>query len=181
MTYQNNGIWEYTLDITILNYNDRISFSFFTHDSVGYVDINNNFTNLYTIKIHDFQKPSSTILFTPHMGLDIVNKTTLFSFTSDDYGGSGILEIQFRINNSNWQVYTSPFSLSSLEYGYYSISFYVVDIAGNVEEINTILVNFINTEFTAESSQAIPGYYFIFQAFILSIVVFALIKKKQLR
>lgn len=60
--------------------------------------------------------------------------------------GSGVSVIRYRINDSDWIDYIGAFTLSSYNVGYYNISYQAIDAAGNVEEINTILVKLVEID-----------------------------------
>ncbi|TKJ24167.1 MAG: hypothetical protein CEE43_00355 [Promethearchaeota archaeon Loki_b32] len=165
MSSLGNSNWTFTIDISGLNWNDAISVSFFARDTWGNIGLNNNFTKLYTIRIHDFQKPVTTLSFIPHEGTNIVNKSTKFSLTGDDGLGSGIEIIRYKINGSGWSDYSASFNLTNYSEGFYNISYYSIDHAGNVEEINSIIIELIEVpQETPKSSSAIPGFdiFFIF-------------------
>jgi hypothetical protein len=135
-----NGNWTLSIDISGLNWNDLITFSFFANDTWGNIGLNDNLTALYSLKIHDFQEPSSVLFFIPHDKLLEVNKTTQFTLLADDIYGSGITIIRYKINDSIWFDYEVSFSLNNLNFGYHNISYYSIDAAGNIEEINSIIV-----------------------------------------
>jgi len=160
MSDSRNGNWTYIIDISSLEWSNKFSISFFANSSVGNIEINDNSTMLFTIEIFDFQKPSTTISFIPHSGTNNVNKSTLFTLTSDDRFGSGISMIKYKINDYNWINYDKPFDLSGYASGDYLISYYATDAAGNVEEIKTILVKLVKIS-EEPSRPIIPRYNLI--------------------
>jgi len=173
-----NGNWSYVIDISGLGWSNKFSISFFANDSVGNIGINDNSTILYTIKIFDFQKPSTTISFEPYSGINNVNESTLFNLAADDGLGSGISVIRYKINDSNWIDYDGVFDLSGYTFGDYIISYYTTDIAGNVEEIKTLLVILVDvSELTP--SPIIPGYDLILLISLICVVSIILIKKRH--
>jgi len=72
-----------------------------------------------------------------------VTKDTQFTLKPYDEG-SGVFSTAYRIFNetydTGWIIYVSPFTLSSLSDGAYTITFNSTDNAGNVESTNTIQV-----------------------------------------
>lgn len=180
MTNLGNGNWTYILDISNLSWNDVILFSFYANDTRGNIGINDNSTELYKIKIFDYQKPVTTFTFIPYEGINVIEKSTLLSFISDDNLGSGISIIRYKINNSDWYDYNTPFNLSTYEEGFYNISYHAVDIAGNVEDTKFFILQLVViSQAPPPPDQAIPG----FNVFImLSIIGFGLIylAKKRL-
>jgi len=129
----------------------------------------------------DTTAPISSIDFDPHSGTDMVNISTTFTITADDGIGSGISVIRYKINDSDWNDYSTPFDLSTYDYGYYLISFYAIDLAGHIEEENTRLVNLI--EIPPEPSKpsgapAIPGYNLVVLIGIISVISIITIKSR---
>lgn len=55
-----------------------------------------------------------------------------------DSGGSGISSTSYRINGGPWQTYSSAFSVSND--GHNLVQYYSVDIAGNIENTNSIMI-----------------------------------------
>ncbi|MFX1377275.1 MAG: OmpL47-type beta-barrel domain-containing protein [Promethearchaeota archaeon] len=123
----------------------------------------------------DTTAPISSISFYPHSGTNIVNKSTTFTITADDGIGSGISIIRYKINNSDWIDYDARFNLSGYDYGYYLISFYAIDLAGHIEEENTLLVNLIEKP---PGQPAISGYTFFFPFFIISVISLIISKSR---
>jgi hypothetical protein len=83
--------------------------------------------------------PKYTNVFTTY-----VTRETLFTLESDDGEGSGVSSTTYRIFNNTydtgWILYSSPFYLTLLGDGTYTIAFNSTDNAGNVEPANTIQV-----------------------------------------
>jgi len=120
--------------------------------------------------------PTSSIFFTPHSGTNIVNKSTLFTLTADDGLGSGISQIRFKINDSESNVYYDPFTLYGFEFGYYFISYYAIDMAGNEEEIKKVLVKYVDVENGGNLEVNIPGYDLFFFLSLICLVSVILVK-----
>lgn len=132
MTDLGNGRWTYTIDITALEWEDQISFHFLTKDLSGYTSINNNFSNMYIIKIYDFQAPIITInspftnqlygVQAPTFKIDI-NELYIQEKWYSFNGGDNITfttEIQF--DQTEW---------ANIGNGTVLIRFFVNDLAGN--------------------------------------------------
>ncbi|MFX1477535.1 MAG: OmpL47-type beta-barrel domain-containing protein [Promethearchaeota archaeon] len=170
--------WTTTLDISHLSWNDIITFYFYANDTWGNVGIKNNFTLLYSIRIFDFQAPSSKIEFIPHSGTNVVNKSTVFSIISNDNNGSGISTTFYRINNSNWIIYINPFNLSDFDSGTYVISFYSIDYADNIEETHSLIIFLIEPR-PDQKTTTIQGYNMVIILIIISLVIILSIFKKK--
>jgi len=119
----------------------------------------------------DTTAPISSILFVPHSGTNIVNISTLFTLTSDDGIGSGVSNINYKINNSDFIEYNEPFNLSGYEFGDYNISYNAIDTLGNIEEINTLLVKIVDIGI-------IPGYDLVVLFSIIGLISVILIKNR---
>jgi len=117
----------------------------------------------------DTTAPISSISFVPHSGTNIVNISTLFTLTSDDGIGSGVSNINYKINNSDFIEYNEPFNLSGYEFGDYNISYSAIDTVGNIEEINTLLVKIVDIGI-------IPGYDLVVLFSIIGLISVILIK-----
>ncbi|MFX1344643.1 MAG: right-handed parallel beta-helix repeat-containing protein [Promethearchaeota archaeon] len=179
MIYMEADDWVYNLDISTMNYGDSFSIMFIANDTVGNIGINDNMGSLFTIEIFDLQKPSTTISFDPHSDLFNVNKSTLFSLIADDNSGSGISIIMYQINDSEWFTFSQPFNLTDYNFGEWKISFYSIDNAGNVEDVNIITVNLIDTT-PPDSPQNIPGYTPIIILGVLLMLISILTKKSKI-
>ncbi len=171
--------WAYNLDISGLNWGDRFSIMFIANDTAGNIGINDNLTSLFTIRIFDLQKPLTTISFIPHNVLYNVNRTTSFSLIANDNGGSGISFSLYQINNSDWVIFNGSFNLSDNSFGKWQISFYSIDNSGNIEGINIIIVNLIDTT-PPPPPQNIPGYKPFIILGILFVTTMILTKKSKM-
>ena len=178
MTNLGNGNWTYTMDISSLNWNDVISFSFYANDTKGNIGMNDNSTELYEIQINDFQKPVTTLNFIPYEGVNVIRKSTLLSLTSNDNLGSGISIIRYKINNSDWYQYNTPFNFSTYEEGYYDIFFYAVDVEGNIEDTKSFIIQLKEISQEPPPDQAIPGFNIFIVLTIIGLGLFYLIKKE---
>jgi len=89
------------------------------------------------------EAPPTTIMQigTPnHIAIDMVYVTPETPFTliaTDNPDGSGVATTWYRIRNttfaSEWTLYLAPFNLSGLADGIYTLDFYSIDNAGNME------------------------------------------------
>ncbi|MFX1387589.1 MAG: OmpL47-type beta-barrel domain-containing protein [Promethearchaeota archaeon] len=122
----------------------------------------------------DVNAPTSMISFIPYIDPDIVIGSTVFTITADDGLGSGVSLIRYKINDSSWNDYTGPFSLSGYEYGIYNISYYAIDVVGHVESVNSILIALIPEPL----EPGISGYHLFVIIGIISIVLVIIIKKR---
>ncbi|MFX1343459.1 MAG: OmpL47-type beta-barrel domain-containing protein, partial [Promethearchaeota archaeon] len=116
-----------------------LSIKFYANDSwglKGYADVD---------VWKDTSAPNSSILFTPHSGIDVVNESTGFSLIADDGTGSGVSFIRYKINDSSWITYNTPFTLASYPYGDILISYQAVDQVDNYETTQTLLVERTDT------------------------------------
>ncbi|MEM4713143.1 MAG: hypothetical protein QXQ61_01180, partial [Candidatus Bathyarchaeia archaeon] len=92
-----------------------------------------------------------------------VSFATPFSLVAEDnLGGSGVASIFYRIYNSTYDTglmnYVEPFLLVGLSDGQYSIDYYSIDNAGNVEPTNTITVTLDNTPPSTTLTISEPKY-----------------------
>jgi hypothetical protein len=85
-----------------------------------------------------------------------VTKDSSFTLTADDGTGSGVAETAYRIfnstYNSGWTHYATPFNLTSLSDGSYTLAFNSTDNAGNIETTNTISVTLFSWTFVFRDS-----------------------------
>jgi len=88
----------------------------------------------------DITAPNTSVFFIPHSGIDVVNESTVLSFTADDGLGSGVSLIRFRINYLSWIIYSSPFTLTSYPYGDILILYQAVDQVNNYEIIQMLVL-----------------------------------------
>lgn len=85
---------------------------------------------------------------------------------------------KYKINDSVWFDYSTPFDLTGLNFGTYAISYYSIDNAGNVEEIQTIDITLIGSD-PQNSSNSVPSFM-VFP--IISILVFyVLINNRKIK
>lgn len=91
----------------------------------------------------DIDAPSSQLVFVPHSGTNVVITSTIFTFTEDDGVGSGVSVIRYKIDDSAWMDYTGGFDLSGYAAGSHNISYYAIDEAGNIESVNSIIVELL--------------------------------------
>ena len=107
----------------------------------------------------DLNPPTSLLSFIPYRGINEVSISTTFTLTADDGLGSGVSVIRYKINNSAWVDYTGPFNLSAFLTGDYIISYYAIDVIGNIEVENTFLVKLV--EITVQESLPDIGFIII--------------------
>ncbi len=84
--------------------------------------------------------PISSISYIVHKEPNMVNISTTFTLTADNASGSGVSVIRYKINDSGWLDYNSPFDLDLYAYGDLLISYQAIDEVGNIETVNTELV-----------------------------------------
>ncbi|MFX0069563.1 MAG: hypothetical protein ACFFAO_00520 [Candidatus Hermodarchaeota archaeon] len=89
--------------------------------------------------------PNSSIKFTPYRGTNITIDTTMFEIYADDLI-SGVSQIMYNINSTGWQVYTDSFNLIGQPLGIYNISYYAVDLGGNIESMNLIQIELVEKD-----------------------------------
>ncbi|MFX1408921.1 MAG: SBBP repeat-containing protein [Promethearchaeota archaeon] len=135
---------------------------------------------IYSSNLVDFSvdttAPISDISFIPHEGVNKVNKSTTFELTADDGIGSGVATIMYKINNSAWIPYSGHFNLSAYDYGYYLISYYSIDVVGNVEDENALLVELVVIP-SKPSEPEIPAYDLFLLIGVISTVSILLTKR----
>ena len=143
---------------------------FFANDSINNIGT----SEVYVFK--DTIAPTTLIDFTSHQEPNIINGSTIFTLTADDGIGSGIQLIRYKINDSSWMIYNSPFELSSYEPGYYVITYQSIDNAGNVESETHLLVKLISIP---SPTTFIPGYDVFILLGIVSTISAYLVKRRQ--
>ncbi len=126
--------------------------------------------------LKDLIAPISSIVFTPYEGTITVSKSTTFTLTAEDGIGSGVSVIKYKINNSNWVDYSSPFDLSDYDYGDYLISYYSIDNVDNAEVENSFLVKLV----PLPTTPAISGYNVFILINIIGLISLIVIKKRSL-
>lgn len=132
MTYLNNNNWTYLIDISTLEWNDRISFYFLTKDILGYTSIDNNFSNMFTIKIHDFQTPIITIN-SPFTNQIYGVQAPTFNININEFY---IQEKWYSFNGGDAITFTTEIQFDQTEWAKIEndtvlIRFYTKDLAGN--------------------------------------------------
>jgi len=90
-----------------------------------------------SIYLDDTTPPVTTLSFDPEIpdgnnDWYISNVTVTLNATDDS---SGVNITYYKINEGDWQIYENPFLLNTSNY--YTIQYYSVDIAGNVEDTKT--------------------------------------------
>ena len=179
MNSMGNGNWSLIFDISDLNWNDLFTFFFIAADSVGNIATKNNSTHLYTIKIEDFQKPTTIISYNEN---NAVTTSTRFILTADDNLGSGINLIMYKINDSDWIIYTGSFTLDTYPNGYnYNISYFSIDNAGNYDEIKSIIIYLELNSDDQNIGGSISGYNILIITGFIGIIVYLLIKKQNIK
>ena len=141
-----------------------------TYGIFGYAEVN---------VLKDIIAPTSAISFTPYDSTNIVVGSTLFTLTGSDGAGSGLSMIYYRINDSSYTEYVVPFNFSIYAAGDYLISYYAIDLVGNIESENTVLVTLIEIE-SPSGSPGIPGYELI-SLITVSLFVMAIIINKKFK
>jgi len=111
-----------------------VTISFYGNNTLG----NEGYAEVTVRK--DTIAPTSLISYIVHKEPNIVNKSTTFTLTADDGSASGVSVIRYKINESNWFEYSTPFDLAQSTYGDILISYQAIDEVGNIEVINTVLV-----------------------------------------
>lgn len=144
-----------------------VNIKFYANDTMG----NEGFSEVSAYK--DITAPTSMLSFTPHEGENIVLKSTTFNLSANDGAGSGVSEIHYRINNSAWIDYSTPFTLTDYTPGFFLIYYYSIDEVGNIEDFNSFLVELISPR-----PPAIPGYNLCLLLGIICIASLIIIKKR---
>ena len=104
--------------------------------------------------ILDRTPPQTTLTASDPLAEGIINTVaprTMFLLTATD-NLSGVREIQYRIDDGNWQTYMARFSLSGLNAGIHTISFRATDYVDNIEDEGTITLRLIVVEVTKKIS-----------------------------
>jgi len=172
------GAENYTFTATIGNINQTAWNSLLSGTVIIRFYVNNTYGDIgyATVSvIKDIDAPTSYLLFTPHSGTNIVNKSTTFILTANDSFGSGISVIKYKINDSAWIDYFGQFDFYSYEYGDYLISHQAIDVAGNIEVVKTVLVTLVEIP----SEPIIPGYNIILLIGVICLVSMILYKKRH--
>ena len=149
-----------------------VNIRFYANNTFGVI----GFAEVIVLK--DIIVPISTILFSPYESTNIVVGSTLFTLTGSDSSGSGVSIIYYRINDSSYTEYVAPFNLSDYTSGNYLISYYAVDLVGNIESVNTILVTLVEIGPPPSSTPGIPGYELITLITVSICVMILIINRK---
>ncbi|HME52370.1 MAG TPA: hypothetical protein VKM55_09150, partial [Candidatus Lokiarchaeia archaeon] len=117
--------------------NGTITINYYSTDHVGNVET----AGTLVVRL-DTIAPTSTLSFIPHYDSNYVNLTTAFTITANDnLGGSGVGTIYYKTDIVTWTAYSVPFNLNGYSNGTYTISYYSVDRAGNIETTHQQIVN----------------------------------------
>jgi len=137
-----SGNYTFDLHISSLNWSDEVMFSFYANDSAGNIRWKNNGGVNYTLHIHDFYAPNSTINFTIIETPNFISNTTQFFLSATDGidGASGVQNISYRIDSDSWNEYIGSFTLSDYSEGTHIIEYKAIDRAGNIEHIQNVSV-----------------------------------------
>ena len=137
----NNVSWMKYDDPIVLTEDGIFTMYYFAIDNAG----NKENINVQVIKI-DLTAPSTTLTFTNYYVDDndqiFITAQSLLTLNSFDLA-SGIENIFYRINGSNWMLYNKSFNRSGLN-GFYLIDYYSIDLAGNAEGIKSQIVYLSN-------------------------------------
>jgi hypothetical protein len=153
-----------THDIGWLTYTEPFNLTGFADDTC-FIDFNRTDnmgntepTNTATI-ILDNTPPTTTLTIgEPKCISDTtyVTSDTPFTLEANDNGGSGVYSVAYRIYNgaydSGWQPYTTPFHLTVLADGVYTIEFNSTDNVGNVEVTNSVQVALFSWDYVFTDS-----------------------------
>ena len=145
-----------------------VTIRFYINDTGGL----ENFEELIVQK--DLTAPSSIISFTPYINPNIVNTSTTFSLASNDGTGSGVSILRYKINSSIWYDYSTAFDLSGYSYGNYFITYQAIDVVGNIESENTLLIILVEIP---PGTPAIHGFNTVLILGLISLASIILIKK----
>ena len=96
-------------------------------------------TNTATFKIDKTPPTTELTIGDPKYGTDLtyVSTTTEFTLNATD-GISGVSYIEYNINLGEWTPYSAPFNV--LEFGSHTLYYHSIDIAGNVEDIQSVWI-----------------------------------------
>ncbi|GAH59198.1 unnamed protein product, partial [marine sediment metagenome] len=147
-----------------------VTIRFYANDTTG----NIGYTDVIIYK--DIDVPSSQLIFTPYSGTIAVITSTIFTLTANDGLGSGVSVIRYKINDSSWIDYTDGFDLSGYAIGYYNISYYAIDNVGNIENVNSILVELVEIP---SPPPEIPGFDLIFMLVVIGVSLIISIRKRK--
>ncbi|MHA2039563.1 MAG: right-handed parallel beta-helix repeat-containing protein, partial [Promethearchaeota archaeon] len=148
--------------------NENVTIQFYVNDSRGF----EGFTELIILK--ETIAPTSIINYTAYRLPNIINATSIFTITASDLGGSGIQLIRYKINDSSWIIYNTPFDLSGYTSGFYLITYQAIDNAGNIEMEKTELVELIRIP---SEPFTIPAYNLVIMISVISVISMLIIRK----
>ncbi len=120
----------------------QYNISFYAFDLLGHFEK----INSIIVELLDIEAPISWIIFIAYFEFNKVNITTIFILIADDGFGSGVFAIMYKINDSDWTVYTMPFNLCDYDPGQYNISFYTFDFAGNIMNTKSLIVELVDID-----------------------------------
>lgn len=112
----------------------------------------------------DKTKPTSSITIGDPKFINstdvFVKNSTPFTLTGKDEGtvNSGLGKLEYRLNNSEWNVYSALFALTGLSDGIVVINYRAIDSAGNAEEFQTVTVKTDNTPPVTTANVGSPKY-----------------------
>jgi hypothetical protein len=128
-------------------------------------------SDLYTFSIDKTKPLSSMTIGLPRFdgsGSIFVSASTLFTLAGNDEGVvvSGINRLEYRLGNSEWSTYQSPFALAGIGDGAIAVDYRAVDLAGNIEGYHTQTVQADNTPPAVEITVSDPKYQTTVNLFI---------------
>ena len=125
----------YTAPFNIANLTDgTYDIYYYVVDNVGWSS-----TPTYMHVSLDATTPETTVTFTVAFGTDWVNATTSFTLSATD-GGSGVVDIWYKVDAGSWVSYSGAFTLASYGNGTHTLYFYSEDGIGNAEVVNSTTV-----------------------------------------
>jgi hypothetical protein len=90
-------------------------------------------------------QPETTLSYERVESPNVINQFSTFSFSAQDFSGTGINNTQYRIDNNLWVDYTSPFNLSEFSEGPHTIYYFSQDNSDNEELIKSEQINLVFT------------------------------------
>ncbi|MFX1298567.1 MAG: OmpL47-type beta-barrel domain-containing protein, partial [Promethearchaeota archaeon] len=153
-----------------------VTIRFYANDTLG----NEGYDEVSVRK--DSIAPTSSISYNIYREPNGVNKSTIFTLIANDGGGSGVSTIRYKINDSAWFEYSTPFNLSQYAYGDIRISYHSIDEVGNNEEENSLIVELIDVRPSGPSDTLIMIIIIvgsIMGVVGVGIITFLLRKKKR--